>query len=90
MKPALKSPSLIEIKEINNCSFDDVEVGNIVVFYSKGYDRCGVHQWYHTLLTNRIVHRIIKKTKEFAVIKGDNSCYEERVLYKKIIGKVIQ
>ena len=88
MMPTMpKGGSVIEIESIKDAK-TETKIGDIVSYRSKGYDRNGIHRWYHNLSPNYTVHRIIKKEENHAIIKGDNRAFEEIVEYGKIDGIV--
>lgn len=60
MEPTILTGDLILSKQID---FEDVQVGDIIV-YKHTYEN-GEHQ--------AIVHRVIEKTDEYLVLKGDNN-----------------
>ncbi len=86
MLPTFQSRTWLDVLPIENCTKADVEIGDIVTYWSQGYNRKGKHSFWHR---GRCVHRIVGKTDSFALIKGDNRDYIEKVFYEKITGKVI-
>ncbi|MEM3215965.1 MAG: S26 family signal peptidase [Candidatus Micrarchaeaceae archaeon] len=86
MLPTLKSGITVKIAPIKNCTYIDVEIGEIVTYWSKGFNKDGKHCFW---LQGNTCHRIIGKTKAYALIKGDNRNYIEKVPYNKINGKLV-
>ena len=85
MQPTLKYRELIEIIPIKNCTRSNVRVGDIVSYWSKGFNREGKPRFWHMA---NVIHRVVGKTSTYALIKGDNRKYTEKVLYSKINGTV--
>lgn len=85
MLPTLKYGALIEITQIKSCMYDDIKIGDIVSYWSKGFNRKGEPRFWHMA---NVIHRVVGKTPTYALIKGDNREYMERVSYSKINGKV--
>ena len=86
MLPAIKSMEKVLVMPISFCTRNDVKVGDIVTYWSIGYNRKGKHRFYHRA---NVIHRVIGKTLTCALIKGDNREYIEKVPYYKINGKVV-
>jgi hypothetical protein len=85
MAPMIKRGDFIEIIPIKHCTFKDVRVGDIVSYWSIGFNKEGKHRFWHK---GNVIHRIVNKTSANALIKGDNRAYIEKVPYDKINGKV--
>ncbi|MEM0201857.1 MAG: hypothetical protein QXR73_01635 [Candidatus Micrarchaeaceae archaeon] len=86
MLPTLKSGVTVKIMPIKNCTYNDVRVGEIVTYWSNGFNKDGKHSFW---LRGNTCHRIVGKTKAYALIKGDNREYMEKVYYNKINGKLV-
>lgn len=86
MLPTIKFMEKVIVKPISFCTRNDVKVGDIVTYWSIGYNRNGKHRFYHRA---NVMHRIVGKTLTYALIKGDNREYIEKVPYYKINGKVL-
>ena len=86
MFPAILFDSCIKIIPIKNCTYNDVKRGEIVCYRSVGYNRDGEQRFWHRA---NVIHRVVGKTKKYALIKGDNRRYKEKVPYNKIDGRVI-
>lgn len=85
MLPTLKPCQPLTIIQIKHCTYEDVKVGDIVSYWSDGFNSKGNPRFWHKA---NVVHRIIGKTSVCALIKGDNIEYVEKVQYNKINGKV--
>ena len=86
MFPTLKFAEVVEIIPIEDCTRKDVKVGEIVSYKSKGFNREGKPRFWHRAT---VIHRIVGKTKYYALIKGDNRAYIEKVPYDKITGRIL-
>ena len=86
MLPTIKFKETVIVKPISFCTRSDVKVGDIVTYWSIGYNRKGRHRFYHRA---NVMHRIVGKTLTHALIKGDNRKYIEEVPYYMINGKVL-
>ena len=86
MFPTLKSGEPVKIIPIRHCTYNDVKVGDIVSYWSSGFNRDGKPRFWHKA---NVVHRVIGKTPICALIKGDNREYVEKVFYNKINGKIL-
>ncbi len=86
MYPTLKYGELVRIIPISPHTYRDVKVGEIVSYWSKGFNRNGQHRFWHKA---NVIHRIVGKTSAIALIKGDNRDYIEKVPYDKINGRVL-
>ena len=88
MVPTLpKESSVIEIETIKDAKFE-TKIGDIVSYHSIGFNRNGKHSALKYPFGEEVCHRIIGKSEAFALIKGDNREYVEKVLYKNINGIV--
>jgi signal peptidase I len=85
MFPTLKFGERVKFIPIRHCTYNDVKVGEIVSYWSSGFNRDGKPRFWHRA---NVVHRVVWKTSAFALIKGDNRDYIEKVLYDKINGKI--
>jgi hypothetical protein len=86
MFPTLKYGEIIKIATIKNCTYNDVRIGEIVTYWSNGFNRYGKHRFWHKA---NVCHRIVGKTTAYALIKGDNRKYIEKVYYDKINGRLV-
>lgn len=83
------SPSMLPLIPVGskiysdeNISFDELQVGDIIVYRSKNYDS----------LSQNIVHRVVKIMPGYILCKGDNntSIDKEIVTKHNFKGKVVQ
>lgn len=75
MEPTITSSSYVLFKKI---SFDDVEVGDIIVYKSNEQDKY-------------IIHRVVEKYNDYLITKGDNNIISdtERITSDMVYGKYI-
>lgn len=85
MFPTLRFGERVKITPILHCTYKDVKVGDIVSYWSEGFNRYGKHRFWHKA---NVVHRVVGKALVFALIKGDNRGYIEKVYYDKINGRI--
>jgi hypothetical protein len=86
MRPTLKFMDVIEVAPIKDCKYNNVKVGDIVSYHSKGFNREGKPRFWHKAT---VIHRVVGKKRNYALIKGDNRGYKEKVSYDEIVGIVI-
>jgi len=86
MLPTLPKRGYVDVLFFEKGESKHLKVGDIVVYYSKGFNREGKPSFWHR---GRCLHRIIGMTPEYALIKGDNRNYIEKVKYKDILGVAV-
>ena len=64
----------------------NIQVGDVLLYKSKGYTECGNLNNMPSLTA----HRLVEMDESCAYLKGDNRQFVEEVAYDKIVGKVLE
>ena len=69
MLPTIKRGNILHVSPIGYCTYKDVDIGDLVLYWSKGFNSEGKPRFYHR---GYVIRSIVGKTRKYALIKGDN------------------